>query len=63
MDLTGYFWLTFFDWNKNEAFEEFSIPLYAFKVFQPVHLEILCRNPDSDKVCKIYLSLTLEKPL
>jgi len=63
MDLTGYFWLIFKDKNQIEPFEKFNIPLYAFKAFQPIHLEIQCRNPESQQKCKIYLSLTLERVL
>lgn len=61
MDLTGYFWLIFRDKNQIEPFEKFSIPLHAFKPFQPIHLEVVCRNAESDQKCKVYLSLTLER--
>jgi len=61
MDLTGYFWITFKDKNQIEPFEKFCIPLYAFKAFAPVHLEIICRNPESDQKTKVYLSLALER--
>jgi hypothetical protein len=62
-DLNGYFWLIFKDRNQIEPFEKFNIPLYAFKDYQPVHLELECRNPDAEQKCKIYLSLTLERPM
>lgn len=40
LDLTGYFWLIFKDKNQLQPFEKLCIPLYAFRAFQPVHLEI-----------------------
>jgi hypothetical protein len=61
LDLSGYFWLVFRDKNQVEPFERLCIPLYAFKAFAPVHLEIICKNPESNQKCKIYLSLTLER--
>lgn len=48
MDLTGYFWLIFRDKNQIEPFEKLCIPLFAFKPFQPVHLELITRTPESD---------------
>ena len=62
LDLSGYFWLIFKDKNQIEPFEMLSVPLYAFKAFQPVHLEIESRAPEQPK-CKIYISLTLERPI
>ena len=61
IDLNGFFWLVFRDKNQIEPFEKFCVPLHALKPFQPVHLEIVTRNPDSDQKCKIYASLTLER--
>jgi hypothetical protein len=61
LDLTGYFWMVFKDKNQIDPFEKVCVPLGAFKAFQPIHVELVCRNKDSDQKTKIYLSLTLER--
>jgi len=62
MDASGYFWVILRDRNQVEPFEKFNIPLHAFKDFQPIHLEVICRNQMSDQKTKVYLSLCLERP-
>ena len=34
-----------------------------FKPFDPIHLEVVCRNEEYEAKCKLYITLTLERPL
>jgi hypothetical protein len=41
IDMSGYLWVQFKDKNKSsQTIEKLVIPLFAFRPFQPVHLEI-----------------------
>lgn len=43
LDMSGYVWLIFRDKNNNnQIVEKVVIPLFGFRAFQPVHLEIVC---------------------
>ena len=43
LDLSGFLWIVFRDRNNQggQPFEKITIPLFAFRPFQPVHLEII----------------------
>lgn len=42
IDMSGYLWVQFKDKGRPgaETFEKLVVPLFAFRPFQPVHLEI-----------------------
>ena len=61
IDLTGFIWITFRDRHSIEPIERFCLPLYLFKPFQPVNVEIHCRNADFESRCKVFMSFVLEK--
>jgi hypothetical protein len=51
IDLSGYLWLTFKDKNSEERpLEKVVIPLFAFRPYQPVHLEIVVGGKRGAKV-------------
>jgi hypothetical protein len=40
--MSGYIWLIFKDKNNNnQVIEKVVIPLFGFRAFQPIHLEIV----------------------
>jgi len=51
----------YLDKIRQNILGDFCTPLCAFKAFQPVHLEITARSPESDQSAKIYVTLTLER--
>lgn len=42
LDTTGFVWLIFKDKASQRVIEKVVIPLFAFRPFQPVHLEVIC---------------------